>query len=132
MKKIVVWVFVILIAASFITGCSGSKNEPEADNGNKTNNDSETVGGIDEERISETGIYVGQIDNSSIEIKVNGKPMAFRLTDETRKVIEELDENDEVDLTYYRNDKNQNVLVSLIKKDMSEEDMKTGTGVYQG
>jgi Cu/Ag efflux protein CusF len=46
------------------------------------------------------GTYVGQIDNRSIEITINGKPIAFKLTDEAFKQLESIKEGDEVSFVY--------------------------------
>lgn len=59
------------------------------------------------------GIYIGAIDNNSIEIHLDGeeKPMAFRL--EELENFEAPEENAEVKISYYTNEYSQNMLKSL-------------------
>ncbi len=150
MKKTLIWFFIVLMAVSLIAGCAVDNEEPQGENGNNVNegnenegngnegnenegNENNETGEGEEQEISKTGVYMGQIDNSSIEIEVDGESMAFRLTEETRGVIEELNENDQVDVTYYSNEHGQNILVTLAKKDMAEEEnVKTDVGTYKG
>jgi sporulation protein YlmC with PRC-barrel domain len=82
--------------------------------------------------ISENGIYVGQIDNNFVEIKINGESRTFMLTDETRETIEELGENRQIEFTYYINENNQLVVTYIKEIDHWENASKTETGTYVG
>lgn len=59
------------------------------------------------------GVYIGAIDNNSVEILLDGeeKPMAFRL--EELDNFESPEENAKVKISYYTNEYSQNMLKSL-------------------
>lgn len=59
------------------------------------------------------GVYIGAIDNNSVEILLDGeeKPMAFRL--EELDNFEPPKENTKVKISYYTNEYSQNILKSL-------------------
>jgi sporulation protein YlmC with PRC-barrel domain len=82
--------------------------------------------------VSENGIYVGQIDNNFVEIKINGEPKTFMLTDETRETIESLSENRQIAFTYYINENNQLVVTDIKEIGTWEKTLKTETGTYVG
>lgn len=70
---------------------------------------------------TDSGSYVGQVDNNSIEIRISGvqdDEMAFRvykISDEVRSIFESLslNENDEVKFSYYQEEIGQPVLVEI-------------------
>lgn len=136
MKRILILVAILLMLVSLVTGCLNRENEPEGENGKEPQNENQVENTEDDnitnKRLSQTGTYVGQVDNNFIEIQVDGKPMTFMLTEETRKSIEEINENDEIDFVYYKNEHGQYVLTSIIKKDVDEDAVKTDTGIYVG
>lgn len=61
------------------------------------------------------GLYVGQIDNNSVEISVKGKPMAFYLSDVVKFAynFSSIKKNTAVKIKYFKNDKEQNILTSV-------------------
>lgn len=67
------------------------------------------------ESLSVTGIYQGQIDNNSIEVKVGENYMAFRST-EFETLLAGIETGDTVDIKYVTNNEGQNDLIELIKK----------------
>ena len=87
-----------------------NKNDTSSSNTNKTNTTSEIKVEIAE------GNYVGQIDGTSIEIIINGVPTAFRLSEKLLEVIEKLNTNDRVKITYYKNEYGQNILLTCTKQ----------------
>jgi hypothetical protein len=73
---------------------------------------------------NDTGMYVGLIDNHSIEIKISGVPdehsaKAFELTDKVKDNFDKLGLNtgDRVHFTYYENNNGQRILTSIEKID---------------
>lgn len=68
------------------------------------------------EDIEVEGSYVGQIDNNFVEIKVEGEPRAFMLTDTSRDKILELETGDEVNIVYYENQNGQLILKKIEKR----------------
>jgi len=131
MKKILVMLSILLIVIAFVSGCFEDKKDIEPQNGNKADSEDQ-VDKSENERMSETGIYIGQIDNNSVEIEVNDKPISFILTDETKEAIEKVDENEKIKFVYFQNQDKQFVLVSITKTDSSEEVSKTDIGIYVG
>jgi len=67
------------------------------------------------EMVKAEGVYTGEIDGSSVEIRVNGTPMAFRYKENLSSVIASLNEDDRVRLTYYKNEYGQLILTELSK-----------------
>jgi hypothetical protein len=63
------------------------------------------------------GTYVGQIDNRSIEITVNGTPTAFQLTDEAAKQLESIKEGEEVSFVYTDSKMEQKTIEKFHLKD---------------
>ncbi len=65
--------------------------------------------------ISVPGVYVGQIDNNSIEVKINGKPTAFYLSDKFVQSFkpDEFKAGADIRVFYYKNSKGQVVLTGL-------------------
>jgi hypothetical protein len=61
------------------------------------------------------GTYVGQIDNNSVEIEINGKATAYRLSEEVKASIEDLNSGAKVKFTYFKN-KNGQLVITSIKK----------------
>ncbi len=65
--------------------------------------------------ITETGTFVGQIDNNSVEFTdVGGEPRAFRLTEEVRGFLDVVQENDAIIYSYYENEDGQLILTEVI------------------
>ncbi len=67
------------------------------------------------ETLSVTGIFQGQIDGNSIEVKVGDNYMAFRSLDFDTLLVG-IETGDTVDIKYIANDEGQNELKKLTKK----------------
>lgn len=67
------------------------------------------------ETLSVTGIYQGQIDNNSIEVKVGENFMAFRSVD-FETLLAGIETGDTVEIKYVTNNEGQNDLIELTKK----------------
>ncbi|MTI48281.1 protease complex subunit PrcB family protein [Sporosalibacterium faouarense] len=61
------------------------------------------------------GVFVGGIDNNSIEIEINGEPWAFRLTNEAKDYFSQntIDPNSKVEFLYTINENNQYMLLKI-------------------
>ncbi len=87
---------------------------------------------INEVILTETGIYVGQIDNNFIEVTTESGPNVFMISDETRDAIGMLDENTHLELTYYKNENGQLVLTEIEATEEDNTTNKTAIGTYVG
>lgn len=67
------------------------------------------------ETIEKTGTYVGLMDSNSCEITIDGNPTPFRLSDDVKSVIDGINPNEEVKLSYYENEYGQLVLTEIEK-----------------
>lgn len=73
------------------------------------------------EIITDSGSYVGEVDNNHIEIKISGVPeeisaRVFRIDADIRNTIQnEISEDDQVKFKYYLNEDNVGVIVSIEK-----------------
>lgn len=65
--------------------------------------------------IEEKGTFVGLADSNSCEIIVNGKPSAFRLSEDVKDTVSILNQNDEVNFSYILNEYDQMVIISIEK-----------------
>jgi len=127
---------VILALTLALSGCSyliPKKNVPAPDS---------SPGVEKPDSIQEvTGIYVGRIDNHSVEIIVNGEEQAFRLSDELRATFDDLglEEGQQVKITYYQNEHRQLILEELVPAEdanpapaVGSPRSLTGKGEYVG
>jgi len=67
------------------------------------------------------GRYVGQIDNNSIEVVVDGETIFLRLTDTTKTQLDALTTGQEVVFSCVKNDEGQTVLVGFDVVEQAEE-----------
>jgi hypothetical protein len=63
------------------------------------------------------GIYTGQIDNNSIEVKSNNIADSYRLTDTSREDIKRLKDNDKVGIIYTKSIDGQFILARIYSGD---------------
>ncbi|MFT9485871.1 MAG: hypothetical protein ACH0QD_00610 [Tepidibacillus sp.] len=115
MKTRLHWMVILLISLILIFSTVSCSNKNE-----QTTPNEELKTGTEEpnqqtETFQDQGIYTGQIDNNSVEIRTKNEIMALQLTDEVRQVIETLVENDEVTFEYEKNKVGQLILTKLEK-----------------
>ncbi len=88
--------------------------------------------GDQEEVIRAEGVYVGQIDNHSVEIQLNGHPAAFALSEDVK--VDNIADGSRVEITY--SDEGQRLLllsVTVVEEPVSgDEGILTGEGTYVG
>ncbi len=120
MKRLISILLFILLTASVSTGCNQvmiHKDTNVDSNSNKIKNTSDTdktnVSNL-KDIIKINGVYVGQIDSHSIEIKINGESKAF----EIENIIQpfeslNLEEGEGVMLSYVKNDSGQLVINNI-------------------
>jgi hypothetical protein len=65
--------------------------------------------------ISTTGSYVGQIDSNSIEVKVDGKPIALFFSERVKQTFNPrlFKKNAKIKVEYFRNAQGQNILTKI-------------------
>lgn len=132
-KNRIMIIFLMLALFTLFVGCSSPNNStPDigaetGEQGQNDNDDSQIIGSEDdpdgEETKTDSGTYVGLIDNNSIEIKISGAPeessaRAFRLGEEIREGFEErfgLTTGDEVRFNYIPKENEQPVLIEIEK-----------------
>jgi hypothetical protein len=119
MKRII-WIILSLLLIIVSAGCqkTSPKDNAALVKGPELNTvkSSDSLS-TDEKVISESGVYTGQIDNNSIEIKINGTAMAFRFTDASKASFEQLKlkEMDNVTVYYFKNSEGQNIILKIEK-----------------
>ncbi len=64
---------------------------------------------VTNDQITKTGTYLGLADSYTIEVSIDGKPMALRLTDESKPGFEalKLKKDDKVEIKYQQNSNKQ-------------------------
>ncbi|HHT63720.1 MAG: hypothetical protein ACOX4H_12325 [Bacillota bacterium] len=77
----------------------------------------EMVGAKGEKIRTECGTYVGQIDNNSIEIKIDGEPKAFQLSDRVKENFAQLglETDDKVVFSYVPRGNEQMMIIDIKK-----------------
>lgn len=137
MLKSVLKPMMLLLIVIFMVGGCGSKKEPtpapaptdavvepNQDNGDRTNTDPNWNMNQQWEAASETvtGTYVGQIDNSSVEIEVDGYPQptkarAFQLSDNLKNRWDSISikEGDKVTIRFANRDEQTPILLEISK-----------------
>jgi hypothetical protein len=115
-----------LVLAIMLTACANhakdtdtkeEKNIKASAPKNEQKEDKQTT-----ELVIEEGKYVGQIDESSIEVeKTNGDIIVLRLTDEVRETITALHDGSAVSITYRKDDNDQNMLEKIQTIDSAKE-----------
>lgn len=131
MKRILVLVFVLLMTMCLLGGCL--RNNDELNNENQAEEKKESQSeDIEKERLAETGIYMGKINDDTIKIKMQDETVSFMVTDETEKEIEGLKENEKIDFVYYKDSDGQFVLAGITEKETPEEVSKVDKGIYTG
>lgn len=108
LKKLSFILFLLIISMSIVS-CSYPTNIVDKDTVENQKHEEEF-------RFFEHGIYVGQIDPHSVEIKINGEPMAFQIL-EVKELFDllKLKEGDKIEFTYYEN-KNKELIIKSINK----------------
>jgi len=67
------------------------------------------------ETIEETGIFVGLADSNSCEILVDDEATPFRLSEEIKEMVSEIEMNQKVKFSYYINEYEQMIIVEIEK-----------------
>lgn len=141
----IIFIFVLLVSLALFTSCSQNseeiegnpeesieKDEPvgeaEEPQESESKNDEETPNGdepvsseVQENIMTDSGTYVGQVDNNHIEIMISGVPeeigsKVFRLDIEIRDSIEEnISPEDQVLFEYYINEDDVGVITHIEK-----------------
>jgi hypothetical protein len=88
----------------------------EAQSSGKTTSDSSVKTEPNSNVKTARGTYTGQIDGNSIEIRINGKPAAYRVSQKLFEVIDKLNEDDAVEIKYTQNEFGQLILDSISKQ----------------
>lgn len=88
-------------------------NEEEGDDDDQE--DFSQEGSSSQESVSSSGIYIGQIDNNSLEISIDSKPTAFFMSDTVKAALNPntLSKNTHVKLQYIKSVHGQNFLTKL-------------------
>lgn len=126
----------ILLIFAF-TGCSKSQRNTEKtlENTQQTTvqtTQQTTTSEVSYENVDATGIYVGQIDNTSVEITIDGTAAAYRYNEDLKPVIQELAKDDKVAFTYYENENKQNILTKIEKVKPSVKEFINIKGTLTG
>lgn len=144
MKRYLMFLMVF-VAFLVLSACGTEQNdmekanqdEPIEENGDEAGEGEETEEQT-AEKMTETGIYVGQADPHTIEIETrDGENMAFQLSMEAREEVEQLTDGVEVTYTYYK--EGEQLIIETIREtpksgDAGEDnqDKLTETGIYNG
>jgi Cu/Ag efflux protein CusF len=150
-KVIFIFITVLIIAAAGLTACRlfGTPVEDTPENNGITVNKIifEEINDIKGEKFAPLslknqdaaknslkevrGVYVGQIDGGSIEIKVDGEARAYRYDDKLKSFIEGLNTGESIDISFFENKNGQLVIIEIKRKDVGRE-FKDMTGKYTG
>lgn len=111
MKRL--WLMLIIIVFSItMVGCAGAKNPGTGNEVKPKSSESQQAKGSEQSGV--VGQYVGQIDNNSVEIKIDGEPKAFR-TDGLNIDLNAFQPNEWVKISYTQNQHGQLIINSIQK-----------------
>lgn len=112
MKTIVLWGVIFIFGLGF-----GLTYPHIADMLAQDNETVELVGAKGEKIRSDAGTYVGQIDNNSIEIKINSDAKAFQLSERVKENFEQLGlkKDDKVAFSYIPRANEQMMIIDIKK-----------------
>lgn len=121
MKKILSIILVCIMILTVSIGCTRGEEDPQlnedenqeiiAEEEEVSDENKETEESIEAQRI--TGTYVGQIDNTSIEVTVDGEPKVFR-NYEMSQLLEGIEDGDQVEIHYI--EENGQLMIQNLKK----------------
>lgn len=125
-------VLTCMLCIFFIAACSlaNDSNPDENQTNQRDEKDRNRTEEVEKQIITDLGIYVGQADQNTIEIETNEGPKAFRLTEQMKDQIKELEPNDKVRFEYYINQHQQNILKKIEK--MNDKRISPEAGAYNG
>ncbi|KXZ17171.1 LytA [Bacillus nakamurai] len=103
MKKTVVSSFLILLFSVVLAACGTAEQSKKGS------------GSSNSQIQKETAYYVGMADTHTVEVKVDNQPVSFEFTDDFSEVLNEFNENDKVNITYFTNDKGQKEIKEIEK-----------------
>ncbi|NLP31165.1 MAG: hypothetical protein GX363_08560 [Clostridiales bacterium] len=114
MKKTIVILLVFLLLLSGLTACGSNQQDPLENEETQNPEQAETM--------TDTGRYLGQVDNNFIEIKISGvpdemDPLVFMLSENIKEQFETLDiiPEDNIKIEYYMDENNQYVITNIEK-----------------
>lgn len=114
----------IFALAVILSACSGDAKDTEKKEAIKQSAEPAQVADQKEEpapepaaSIEEEGIYIGQIDNNSIEVEAVGDTLVLRLSDEVRDTVAHLEEGLKVSIVYKKNENDQWILEKITAAD---------------
>ena len=111
-KTLVLWGFIFIFGIGF-----GVTYPHMAELISQDNQILELVGARCENIRTDAGTYVGQIDSNSIEIKINGEPKAFQLSERVKENFEQigLKTDDRVVFSYILRANEQSMIIDIKK-----------------
>ncbi|MCM3718618.1 hypothetical protein [Fictibacillus phosphorivorans] len=125
-----IWLKSFLLALAFLlSACSGDiKDNKKKEEINQSAKQDQKNSDQKKEAIAEPAasieeevIYIGQIDNHSIEVETAGEPLVLRLTDEVRDTVAELEERSKVSIVYKKNEDDQWILEKITAAESGED-----------
>lgn len=112
----------MLLTLTFLVSFSACQKAPSPSNNSQVvktpaNNTVTTIDIDLDDEILDEGIYVGQIDNNSIEVNIHGSAMAFRFSEKAKISFSGLKVNlgDRIFVRYYINEDGQFILTNISK-----------------
>lgn len=84
--------------------------------------------------IEEKGIYVGRADPHTVEIRVDGNPIAYQILQNLREKVDQLTEGREVHFTYKVKGETKEIqaIEPLATDENDEESLQTENGIFVG
>lgn len=120
LKKTLGLLLILALMATMMIGCGGSESTQPQSEPTPSQQAQDTT---DPDSIKETATYSGRIDNNSVEMDLQGSPLAFQLTEELMETWDSLGftEGDQLEIQYQEREDNRPLLLKADKKEVRRE-----------
>jgi len=120
LKKTWGLLLILALMATMMIGCGGTESNQQQSEQTPSQQVEDT---IDPYAIKATVTYTGRIDNNSVEMDLQGSPLAFQLPEEMMETWDDLGfvEGDQLDIQYQERADDRPLLLKADKKQVHRE-----------
>ncbi len=119
-KKTLGMLLMLALMTTLMIGCGGSESNQQPSEQTPSQQAGDTA---DPDATKATATYTGRIDNNSVEMDLQGNPLAFQLTEEMMETWDNLGfaEGDQLEIQYQEREDDRPLLLKADKKEARRE-----------
>ncbi len=119
-KKTVGLLLILALMAMMMIGCAESETNQQPSEQTPSQPAGDTT---DPDATKATATYTGRIDNNSVEMDLQGSPLAFQLTEDMMETWDNLGfaEGDQLEIQYQEREDDRPLLLKVDKKEARRE-----------